>query len=296
MQNAMNPTPRTRQIMDLPDIPSLPPIEMPHPSSFIDSSLHCAVDGDDTFPSQLSTTSFSSRNSTQSSSTSPSRASPDFIRTPTPTSPDLSHPSSQSLVPPSVLRKSISVDSFITYQQFSNITPRSARGHTMGSKPIQERQTYDYRRPPLSSSLSQQPGLAVRPLHYPTAPLEEVDHLLSSESDSERAGDVSRHARKGNVQSRLSTLSNATINVGELTMPSRLQTRSSSPAMAPPKSPRDRTSNGSLNKLTKQRSLMSVNTQAISVPSVRMKPVFWSFTDDKRRRKCRRLLMNYALL
>lgn len=223
--------------------------------------------------------------------TADSSISSELNMTPVSDSPDLSSPSSPlSLAPPSTLRKSISVDSFINHRQMSDTATRPNRGNTMSAtaKPLmsdifhgqgpsanrdraagassgnslsvwQEQDTSQQRAGPSCSR-----GTSVS-----TNTGDEYESSLLDDSDVERNDDMINVIRKGKATWRRQP------QPEELTLPSRLAASTSSSTMGKPAPPivPERSSSG--HRLAKQRSLISVNTQ---VPPVCHKPMFGVFT------------------
>ncbi len=204
--------------------------------------------------------------------------------TPTTASPELVSPASPlSIAPPQVLRKSISVDSFAKPRPPSDSVTRTVRGNTVsaGSKPNTDRGFYGSQsssdsRTEVASSRSSaeetrraqdsrpfQQAVAgpsrIRGASISTSTGGELNDTFYDESDMERSEDLISVARKG--KSKLK-------RPGDLSLPSRLQTVSSSPTMGktPPPIVPERSSSLQHPHLKKPRSLISVDTQ---LPSVR---------------------------
>ncbi|KAK7694634.1 hypothetical protein QCA50_001821 [Cerrena zonata] len=232
---------------DLPHIPSLPPLEMPT-SSFLTSS---------------------------ETTDSPSPALSDVPAEPFDgNSADRNSPTPSMLAPPTGLRKSISVDSFIQHKLAPGKATRTrvnapgpyllaaSEGVTRESSP------HHQHFPSTSSSYSRsgqdhyisrhsvstrQRGIsigAVSTENYTTA---------YEDSDGERSEDLRRNAGKGKSVSR------QTVPEGELTLPSRLPNILTASTAAPEPIVPERSSS-LVHKLTKPRSLMSVNTHLVPPP------------------------------
>ncbi|KAI0348025.1 ras GEF [Trametopsis cervina] len=269
--------------IDLPKIPSLPPIEMPETSSFLEPSdfLDDHTKLSPLHPSSVSLVSQDTFMTADSSLFS------DLNVTPTTASPELLSPVSPlSLAPPTGLRKSISVDSFIKYRTASDAVTRTVRGNTvsasskppMGSALHSSHPSTDSRGEATSSGSSSSGGTWKERERQPFQPTaagpsrsrgasvstttgEELDDTFYDESDMERAEDLSTVARKGKFKLK------RILAPGDLSLPSRLQTVNSSPTMGKTPPPIVPERNSSLtHKLTKQRSLISVNTQLPSSP------------------------------
>ncbi|RPD82566.1 ras GEF [Lentinus tigrinus ALCF2SS1-7] len=268
-------TPKNPPI-DLPRIPSLPPIQMP-----------------DTFNASNGQKRPESPSSRPSSS-SPYASQDAFLTAHTSLSPDqpssssgngspvyLYPPVAPSLTTPTGLRKSISVDSFVNYK------PGMATARPKPSSPLSS----DFRSsqadvdhaPPYPSRQSDAPTPTFRPpwadrdkratAHSASSrsrgtsvstTTDDRDPGFLDESDLERSEDFSRRTRKGKQSSRQS------VRPGELPMPSRLQPKGSVPSMqtgraGPPISP---SRSSSLNVGgAKQRSLLPVRTHLQEYPS-----------------------------
>ena len=261
-------TPKNPPI-DLPRIPSLPPIQMP--DSFNASKGQKRSDSPSSRPS----------------SSSPYASQDTFLTAHTSLSPDqpssssgngspvyLYPPLAPSMTTPTGLRKSISVDSFVNYK------PGMATARPKPSSPLSS----DFRSsqadadhaPPVSSRQSDvatptfRPPWVERDKRATTYSLssrsrgtsvstatDDRDPGFLDESDLERSEDFSRRTRKGKQSSRQS------VRPGELPMPSRLQGKGSVPSMqfgraGQPISP---SRSNSLNVgSTKHRSLVPVHT------------------------------------
>ncbi|GJE86098.1 ras GEF [Phanerochaete sordida] len=258
--------------MDLPEIPSLPPIEMPS-SSFLDPSDY-VNDRASLSPLNPSSVSLVSQDTFM---TADSSISSELNMTPMTNSPELLSPSSPlALAPPSSLRKSISVDSFVNYRPPSDPATRANRGNTMSatakpkpSEPYGQRPSGSHDTDPRASSGSSMSRH--EPDHFQrragpsrsrgtsisTNTGDEYESSLLDDSDVERSEDMINVSRKGKTPWRRHP------QAEELSLPSRLSTVSSSPTMgkAPPPIVPERTSSLGQHRLTKQRSLISVNTQ-----------------------------------
>lgn len=269
----------SNQQIDLPKIPSLPPIEMPDTSSFLEAS-DFVDDHAKLSPLNPSSVSLVSQDTFM---TADSSVFSDLNATPTTNSPELLSPASPlSLAPPTSLRKSISVDSFIKYRAASDAVTRPARGNTVSStsKPHSasalhsSHPSVDSRTEATSAASVAWRELEKRPLQQKAGPSrireasvssttgDELDDSFFDESDMERSEDLTSAARKGKTSLRRKLVP------GDLSLPSRLQSVSSSPTMGKPPQPIVPERSSSLShKLTKQRSLISVNTQLPSVCS-----------------------------
>ncbi|KAI0695598.1 ras guanine nucleotide exchange factor domain-containing protein [Cytidiella melzeri] len=265
--------------IDLPRIPSLPPIEMPEASSFLKPS-DFADKQNGLSPLHTSSSSLASQDTFM---TADSSNFSDLNATPTTASPELLSPVSPlSPGPMPALRKSISVDSFIKYRTPSDSATRPARGNTISAttKPTVGRGLHsshpsaDLRTQVASSASSLSEGRkehARRPFQTIVGPSRsrgasvsttatggELDDTFFDESDMERSEDLINVARKGKSRFK---------RPGDLSLPSRLQSVNSSPTMGktPPPIVPERSSSLT-HKLTKQRSLISVNTHLPSSP------------------------------
>ena len=259
--------------LDLPEIPTLPPIEMPR-SSFLDSSDYV---NDRTSLSPLNPSSVSLV-SQDTFMTADSSISSDLNMTPISNSPELLSPSSPvPLVQPSSLRKSISVDSFISHRQLPDTATRPNRGNTVSAaaKPSPndifhgqgpagnyDRLSGAASRKPMSirhetDTVSRQAGpFRSRGTSISTNTGDEYESSLLDDSDVERNDEMISVMRKGKAPWRRQP------QPEELTLPSRLSTVNSSPPMGKPPPPIVPERSSSLgHRLTKQRSLISVNTQ-----------------------------------
>ncbi|TFK89976.1 ras GEF [Polyporus arcularius HHB13444] len=258
----------------LPRIPSLPPIQMPDTSNLFGASN-----------GQKRSDSPSSR----PSSSSPYAAQDAFLTAHTSLSPDqpssssgngspvyLYPPVAPAMTTPAGLRKSISVDSFVSYK------PGMATARPKPSSPLSSASQADAdHAPPSSSRQSDASTPTFRPPWADrdkratarsrgtsvSTTTDDRDPGVLDESDLERSEDFSRRTRKGKQSSRQS------VRPGELPMPSRLQLKGSVPSMqvaraGPPISPsRSSSLNGGSSK---QRSLMPVRThlQEYSPPEI----------------------------
>ncbi|KAI0094911.1 ras guanine nucleotide exchange factor domain-containing protein [Irpex rosettiformis] len=270
-------TTSNHQQIDLPKIPSLPPIEMPDTSSFLEPVDFLADKSSPLHPSSVSLLSQDTFMTADSSSFS------ELIATPTTSSPELVSPVSPlTLVSIPTLRKSLSVDSFTKHRPPSDSITRTARGNTVGasSRPITGRglhnsQSSSDSRTEVASSRSsaeERSDWERRPFRQPaagpsrsrgasvsTTTGDELGDSFYDESDMERSEDLISVARTGKSRLR---------RPGDLSLPSRLQTASSSPTMGktPPPIVPERSSSLQRPHLKKQRSLISVNTQLPSSP------------------------------
>ncbi|KAH8102648.1 ras GEF [Cristinia sonorae] len=253
----------TTNPVDLPKIPSLPPIEMPDTSSFLGTASSTTEDQDSLSPlrpSILSAESYMTANSSFSVSSNSG------------TTPDASS-STQLLVPPTNLRKSISVDSFIKFRHLSSST-RPNRGNTTASV-----------MPPQAAPRQASPSTGLRREHsHPTVPAQGSswrdgerlsmhspsargasastdDRDYFDESDMERSEDLRRDVVKRKSMAR------HTVRDGELTLPSRLP--ASSPASRAPDPIVPVRSSSTNQRQAKQRTTMAVNTKLSVAPRSR---------------------------
>lgn len=227
--------------IDLPKIPSLPPIQMPDTSNLFRSS-NGQKNGDS--PSSRSSplasqdtflTAHTSLSPDQPSSSSGS-GSPVYL-----------YPAAPAMNAPTGLRKSISVDSFVNYKHpgMAAARPnppsplssdfRASQADTDHLPPPSSRQSdataapfrppwvdRDKRATPYSAS-SRSRGTSV------STTTDDRDPGFLDESDLERSEEYSRRTRKSKQFSRQS------VRPGELPMPSRLQPRGSVPSMQTPR-------------------------------------------------------------
>ncbi|TCD71512.1 hypothetical protein EIP91_008893 [Steccherinum ochraceum] len=252
--------------VDLPKIPSLPPIEMPDTAAFLGTSSPSPEDQDSLSPlrpSVLSAESYITANSSLSVNSSAP-----------PPNTDSSPPSSgQLLAPPTNLRKSISVDSFIKYRHLSSPSTRPNRGSTTSSIMAPPTQQTVPREPSPSNGLRREhshPSVPVsswregeRLVSQPPLPSAQSrgasmssfgdDRDYQDESDMERSDDLRRDVAKRKSMARHN------VRDGELTLPSRMPPPSSSAKALEPIVPA-RSSSLSHRK-AKQRVQMSVNTR-----------------------------------
>ena len=253
-----------KQQIDLPTIPSLPPIEIPETSSFLKTSNF--MSGARPHPSQ-----------NPSSSTLPSQESFMTAETslypspgPSPSSLHAQSPSNaDSLPPPSAPRQSISANSFVNSKHSSDSAPCTTNGNAASSA------QKDSAHSPLNDAARRQSGTASSAWRggdqagpsrsrgasiSTTAGDDKYEAASYDESDMELAEDFVSAARKGKTALR------SMLPPGELSLPSRLQAVNSSPTTGKPPQPIVPERSSSLtHKLTKQRSLMSVNTHLPSV-------------------------------
>lgn len=259
--------------IDLPKIPSLPPIQMPDTSNlFGQSSGHKDSESPSSRPS----------------SSSPYTSQDTFLTAHTSLSPDqpisfsgngspvyLYPPAAPAMNTPPGLRKSISVDSFVNYKH-----PAMAAARPTPPSPLSS----DFRSSQADSDRvpnpsSRQPDAATPTFRPPWADRDKRATAYSTssrsrgtsvstttddrdlgcldESDIERSDDFSRRMRKSKQTSRQS------VRPGELPMPSRLQTRGSVPTMhaSRPSVPLSPARSSSMNfRGTKQKSLVPVAT------------------------------------
>lgn len=252
------------QQIDLPTIPSLPPIEIPEASSFLQPSGFMADAGQHTSPS-LST---SARPSPDSFMTANSSIYPTMVSTSARVH-GQSSPSSDSLPPPNAPRQSISADSLVNSKHSSDSVLYTRNGNAAPSAPkdAAESPLNDAAHKHLSTTSSAWrggdqagPSRSRGASVSTTAGDDKYEPPLNDESDMELTEDLMSAARKGKSALR------RMLPPGELSLPSRLQTVNSSPTMGKPPPPIVPERNSSLtHKLTKQRSLMSVNTHLPSV-------------------------------
>ncbi|KAI0825148.1 ras GEF [Trametes gibbosa] len=266
--------------IDLPKIPSLPPIQMPDASNLFGPS-------------------FSSRRSDSSSShhssSSPYTSQDAFLTAHTSLSPDQLSPSSGNGSPvylyPSALpamasstglRKSISVDSFVKNKPFmppSRPTPpsplsaefRAPQAESNSPIPTPARSADANPsgfRPPWADrdrrASPSVPSTRSRGTSVSTA-TDDRDGVFLDESDVERTEEALKRARKGKGTSRQS------IKPGELPMPSRMHSKGSVPSLhiGPSPPPIVPTRISSLNfRTSKQKSLMPLHTQFPMTQSV----------------------------
>ncbi|CAL1695877.1 unnamed protein product [Somion occarium] len=231
---------------DLPQIPSLPPLEMPT-HSFLSSDAETSQDPE----SMLVNTVPPSDSSTL----------------------DRGSPTPSLLAPPTSLRKSISVDSFIKQKHIPTRPARSIRVNAPGpyllptsegaardaspsgqdyyaSGPsVSHRQEHEHQPSRRTVSTHNRGTVISTSLNEPYTPSYE-------NSDGERSEELRRHAGKGKSVSRQA------VPEGELTLPSRLPSSSPISTKAPDPIVPERSSS-LLNKLSKPRSLMSVNTHLL---------------------------------
>ncbi len=254
----------TKQPIDLPTIPTLPPIEMPEASSFMESSRFLSSRP----PLTRSSTSLLSQDTfmtADSSSFNDSKG--------TPTTND-SEPSSattpESFASSNNLRKSMSVDSPIKHRHQADSASRPGHGNrptnTNGSS--NDASIPRTGRPPATSNTpapawrdrdKQQAGPSrSRGTSFSSTT---GDESYFDESDMERTEDLDNVVRKGK-----STLG-GTPAPGELALASRLQASNSS---QPPQPIVPDRSSSLTHKLKKQRSLMSVNTHLPLVRQCRL--------------------------
>lgn len=260
--------------INLPRIPTLPPIQMPDASHFEPSSpvsAHSVLS-----PSRRASPSpFASQDTFLTAQSSPASdmnglspsASHDYLRSSSP----------HSSVTSSGLRKSISVDSFV--KATASPSNRPARGNTLNS-------SSEYL-PDLASITPQQASVSgssrlpiTRHRVNPAASrsrgtslsttVDDTEESYFDSSDFEWSDDLPRPVRKGKAAGRRAVLP------GELVLPSRLQSVSSYPTMnispTGPSTLNGRSSpivpvrSSSLShKLSKQKSHMVVNTHPMPV-------------------------------
>ncbi|CCM01971.1 uncharacterized protein FIBRA_04044 [Fibroporia radiculosa] len=260
--------------LDLPEIPSLPPLELstsPSPPSSIFRHSR------DSLFRRSSPSPLASQVTSAPSRTSPGED-PNGIPA-TILSEDLLHPPSPtSVTTPSALRKSLSVDSFVKSKQspIGQVT-RTSRGQTMSSHRIPPQELRQRAIAPShpvdqasgSSRISLRerdkrvvppppPSSRSRATSISTNVDEREGSSFFDESDVERSENISRRSRKSKTTSRQFVLP-----PGELGLPSRLQAMSSSPNMnsTPPPAPIVPVRSSSLNhRSAKNKASMSVDT------------------------------------
>ena len=226
--------------LDLPKIPSLPPIQMP--------------DSFNQFPNQKKPTSPSSHNS----SSSPYASQDTFLTAHTSLSPDqptsssgngspvyLYPPAASAMHSPAGLRKSISVDSFVSTKHVGLMSARPNPPSPLSSEFRASQGDADRLSPPYSrqsdaAPANLRPTLTDRDKRAPvtshsassrsrgtsvSTTTDDRDPGSLDESDMERSEDFSRRTRKGKQTSRQS------VRPGELPMPSRLPPKASVPSM-----------------------------------------------------------------
>ncbi|KAI0757004.1 ras GEF [Daedaleopsis nitida] len=231
--------------IDLPKIPSLPPIQMPDTSNLFRSSN--GQKNSDSPPSRPS-------------SSSPYASQDTFLTAHTSLSPDQSSSSSGNGSPvylyppvapamntPTGLRKSISVDSFVNYKHPGLAAARPNPPSPLSSDFRASQADTDHL-PPLSSRQSDATAATFRPswadrdkraTHYSASSrsrgtsvsttTDDRDPGFLDESDLERSEEYSRRTRKSKQSSR------QPVRPGELPMPSRLPPRGSVPSMQTPR-------------------------------------------------------------
>lgn len=226
---------------DLPHIPSLPPLEMPT-SSFLTSSE--TTDSPSPLLTDVSAEPFDGNSA------------------------DRTSPTPSMLAPPTGLRKSISVDSFIQHKFVPGKTTRirvnapgpyllaASEGVTREGSPRQEHfpsTSPTSPRPEQDQYLSRR-SLSARQRGISVSTLASERYSTAYEdSDGERSEDLRRNAGKGKSVSR------QTVPEGELILPSRLPNPIPASTEAPEPIVPERSSSLT-HKLTKPRSLMSVHT------------------------------------
>lgn len=259
---------------DLPQIPTLPPIQMPDSTLFEELSPISAQSSislsrrASPSPAPSQDTFLTAQSSPVSELDGfPSSAMQDYMRPPSP------HSSIQS----SNLRKSISVDSFVKVKQPP--PNRTSRGNTLSFNAEHA--------PDLSNVVQQHVASSTRTSTTrhrvaPAAPrsrgtslsaaVDDVDESFLEESDVERHDDQGKPVRNGKVAQRRA------VPPGELVLPSRLQSMNSYPTMntSPPSSASTNGSSSPIvpvrssslsHRLSKQKSHMAVNTQPLPVCS-----------------------------
>lgn len=266
--------------VDLPKIPSLPPIEMSDALNFLASTPSSPEERDTLSPLHLSSTSLVSQDTFM---TANSTLSPDPIPLNSATSTDLPPSSSHLLLPKVVcnagLRKSLSIDSFTrSKHQPTPLTVRPTRVNTTSSihlphprESVRLPSTSLSRRedphppPPNGTKRDQEkPPIPPRTVHSRTrgasisTVADDSNTSLFDNSDIERSDELPKTVAKGK------SLARDSIPEGALTLPPRLSLAAPSPpSPLTNKSPipivPERNSSLS-HALPKNRSLMSVNT------------------------------------
>lgn len=256
--------------IDLSQIPVLPPLQMPDTSLFepsspisVDSAISrrtspSPVTSHDTF-----ITAQSSSSALDLNGLSPS-ASQGLMRSPSP------HSQLQS----SILRKSISVDSFVHARQPPS---RVVRGNTLSFNSEHAldvaNDSHQYvsfsTRSPTTRHRMPPPASRSRGTSLSTA-VDDVEESAYEESDLERSGDPSKVTRNGKVTQQRA------MAPGDLTLPTRLQSVSSVPSMStsPPSSGNLSNLSSAIvplrssslsHRLSRQTSHMLVNTHPLPV-------------------------------
>ncbi|TFY69742.1 hypothetical protein EVJ58_g219 [Rhodofomes roseus] len=268
-------TAKNRQI-DLPPIPSLPPIQMPDASQF-SSSSHSAPRSNSQasrrhIPSPHGSQGmFMTAQSSQDATVTPDE---DYFGAPSPTF-------SQS----SSLRKSISVDSFVKsrqqgIQQAIPQATRVARGNTLSANlappPELRQRVHTQSATGPSDSTASSSRVPLREREKPTVPPlptpsrsrgtsvstnadDREGSKFFDESDLERSEDLSRRTRKSKTMSR-----QLMPPPGELGLPSRLQSVNSSPSISashPPAPIMPVRSSSLSHSLARQQQRMSLDTR-----------------------------------
>ena len=270
-------TPKAPPI-DLPKIPSLPPIQMPDTSNLFNTSSTRPADSPSSRPSSSSPYASQDTFLTAHTSLSPDLSSPDGSPSPVYIYP----PTAPAMSTPTTLRKSISVDSFVNYKPSTMTASRQKPPSPLSTEFRPSQADVDRYPGPPSSRQSDSPAsyrppwadrerrgtgtFSVTSRSRGTSISTATDDRDIDESDMERSDDFSRRVRKGKQAPRQS------LRPGELPMPSRLQPKASVPAMhigraGGPVSP-SRSSSLSL-KGSKQKNLLPVHTQ---FSDVRMHP------------------------
>ncbi|KAJ3554551.1 hypothetical protein NM688_g3048 [Phlebia brevispora] len=256
-----------KQQIDLPTIPSLPPIEIPEASSFIDISDIAHGSGKHTSrnPSPASLPSQESFMTADTSLYPAATTTNNSTQGQSPTATD-------ALAPPSALRQSISVHSLVNSTQSPDPAPYTNHGDAVASAhkvlPDGPLNAAGHGHANAHSSTwkgnvqagpSRSRGASIST----AAGDDKYESSLFEESDMELTEELMNVARKGKSALR------RMLPPGELNLPSRLQTVNSSPTMGKPPPPIVPERSSSLtHKLTKQRSLMSVNTHLPSSPKL----------------------------
>ncbi|KAI0068347.1 ras GEF [Artomyces pyxidatus] len=209
----------------LPAIPSLPPIVMPAAEDLLSAS-DCLSTLDDDVPLSPSRAPPSAKSAHSNSPLSPPSSADDYLDSP--------HPNGQSLAPPSSLRKSLSVDSFVAHARNGTVgvLGRQTRTNTVGAG------SDELRNIPQATALAWQPRTGEAPhvsyqerdARFPLsgrsrgASVSTVDnHSVADDSDDGQIpfGDATRRSGfKGKEKLRQ-------VIPGDLPLPTRLPTLSS---------------------------------------------------------------------
>lgn len=261
--------------VDLPKIPSLPPIEMPDALNFLSSAPSSPEERDTLSPLHHSSTSLVSQDTFM---TANSTLSPDSNPLNSATASEFSAPSSQLVVPPiglaAGLRKSLSIDSFSLQAKHrpSSLTIRPTRGNTTsfiiphdspkdslssGTRrdDLSTSTSYAIKRGPDTPHIRPTPSRS-RGASVSTNPEEHEGPQLCG-SDIERSDELKKNSVKGKCLVR------DPIPEGGLTLPPRTPSgpsaSSSTTGNAPVPIVPERSSSLT-HQIAKQRSLMSLDT------------------------------------